>query len=106
MDVDVRTEQDVDLERTRLLGYGTPALADQFGIAEYEVKYGISLCNPVEKEGTPIQNPGLHLMCFEVKEKDVEVDTYNQFGPERLALDMPEVKRELCVPSSKIAPVP
>ena len=91
------------------------SIADQFGTHDYEVKYGVTLCNPVEKQvveedgsvtTTPIQNPGLHLMCFDVKggEKvNVEVNTNNQFGPESLTVYKP---KELCVPSFKIAPEP
>lgn len=84
------------------------SIADQFGTADYEVKDGKWLCNPVEKqvggEVTPIKNPDWHLMCFEIEEKDVEVYTYNQFGPETLVVDKPKVKLELCVPSKKTAP--
>ena len=87
------------------------SIADQFGTTDYEVKNGKWLCNPVEKrvveeDGsitiTPIQNPGLHLMCFDVKPREkqnAEVNTNNQFGRERLVVDK---QRELCVPSEKI----
>ena len=91
---------------------GSVTLEDQFQKAEFAVKfgkYGKYLCNPVEKtvtdEGgttatTGIQNENIHLMCFEVQGPGVAVtvQTDNQFGPETLEVDEPEL---LCLPSEK-----
>lgn len=80
------------------------SVADQFGVKDLEVKHAKSLCNPVEKthDGieTQVQNPEMHLMCFDVKngeKQDIEVNTNNQFGAGSMVVHKP---KELCVPST------
>jgi hypothetical protein len=77
-------------------------LVDQFGALATEVIKSERLCNPVARDGTPIQNPLRHLECFKIKpQKVVQTATVvNAFGTETVTT---KKAVSLCVPSSKNA---
>ena len=61
------------------------------------------LCTPVQKNGEPVKNPTVHLMCYlghgsprTVSRRGVFVT--DQFGPRRVDTGH---ERELCIPSEK-----
>ena len=80
----------------------TVRLRDQFKQSEAQVIRPRYLCNPVQKNHTPIVDPDLHYMCFEIIQ-NVEpalpdVHTSNQFGRQ---LVRPIQTELLCLPSTK-----
>jgi hypothetical protein len=83
----------------------TVTLVDQFGTIQAEVKKSERFCNPVARDGTPIQNPERHLECFKIKAPKVSqvVTVTNAFGVETVTTKKPV---SLCVPSSKNAEPP
>lgn len=80
-------------------------LVDQFGTIQTEVIKSERFCNPVARDGTPIQNPLRHLECFKIKPQKVAqtVNVVNAFGTETVAT---KKAVSLCVPSSKNAQPP
>ncbi len=79
-------------------------LRDQFGRERVRVLQPVRLCNPVQKNGVPIQHPVQHLVCYSIRNlggrfRPRLVRVRNQFGTEIVAAVSP---RTLCVPSLKI----
>lgn len=80
-------------------------LKDQFHIENVNVAKPLRLCNPVQKNSTPIQHPVRHLVCYQIKDvrkrrfRQRIVLVRNQFGTEIVRATKP---RTLCVPSLKI----
>jgi hypothetical protein len=79
-------------------------LRDQFGSERVKVLQPVRLCNPVQKNGVPIQHPVQHLVCYSIKDLGGRfrarlVRVRNQFGTEIVAAVSP---RTLCVPSLKV----
>ena len=80
-------------------------LSDQFESKNIKVSRPVTLCNPVDKDGSGIGDPEGHLVCYDLKEvkgekrldrRDVLVE--NQFGDLILSARQPD---SLCVPSTK-----
>lgn len=91
---------------------GFVTLADQFEKVIVRVLNPDALCNPVSKDNRPIQDPKVHLACYQIWERrfpqlfspfprDVYVE--NQFQKGNLTVLRP---RSLCVPSEKGIPPP
>ena len=77
-------------------------LVDQFKQSQAQVIQPRYLCNPVRKNNTPIVDPNLHYLCFDIVQNVdpalPDVHTSNQFGRQLLR----PVKTELlCLPSKK-----
>lgn len=75
---------------------------DQFGTRTLTLKKIISLCTPVSKNGSNIQDPTRHLLCYQVKpatRAPSPIYVTNQFGSQTM-----KANREgaFCVPSTKI----
>jgi hypothetical protein len=81
------------------------ALVDQFGTIQTDVLKSERFCNPVARDGTPIQHPLRHLECFKIKPQKVvqTVSVVNDFGTETVTT---KKAVSLCVPSSKNAQPP
>jgi hypothetical protein len=96
---------------------GTPAFAknttisvtDQFDALprQLALRKPRHLCNPVDKNGESIKNPGVHLLCYQSRPARGErkhvrrtgLYINNQFGPLRLDT----IKEgEFCIPSTKM----
>ncbi|HEV7672571.1 MAG TPA: hypothetical protein VGS22_28975 [Thermoanaerobaculia bacterium] len=77
-------------------------LKDQFGGVHATVIKPRYLCNPVVKNGEPLDDPNLHLVCYETAEASDDpahtVLTEDQFGQLKLRVESPNL---LCVPASK-----
>lgn len=92
-------------------------LVDQFIEAQlpvakrFDLKKPTRLCAPVDKNGSGIKHPVNHLVCYQAKPvagqprhaRQPGLYLADQFGAVRLDTVQDE---ELCVPSSKILPVP
>jgi len=87
-------------------------VTDQFNqTREENVSAPKRLCTPVEKNGEPIRNSAVHLMCYQVKAvkeppqpkpmKVLGLFLNNQLAPERVDTTTPD---QFCVPSTKILP--
>jgi hypothetical protein len=78
------------------------SLRDQFGTQQAVVGEPEYLCNPASKNGSGIQNPAGHLVCYELGEVDPfserRVSVRDQFGLQTLTVEDPS---KLCVPSRK-----
>lgn len=76
---------------------------DQFGHADTQVFEPRLLCNPVSKNGEPVPQPEVHLVCYRIQDEPPHVPrkvlVQNQFGEMVLQT---EVEDLLCVPSTKI----
>jgi len=92
---------DVKGARTR----GDVTSTDQFGDLLVEIKKPARLCAPADANGTPINDPAIHLMCYRVKTNPrkllagSDLLVANQFENVRVVLSGP---REICVPSRVI----
>jgi hypothetical protein len=78
---------------------------DQTGAFNVEVKKPYLLCNPDNKNGSPIVDASLHYCCYKVKSTTkvkADYDITDQFGPLRLQTKKPFLQ---CNPCSK-APAP
>jgi subtilisin family serine protease len=74
-------------------------LTDQFGTDETHIGKPVLFCTPVDKNDEGIQEPGRHLVCYQIdprKSARRSVVVGNQFGSENLKIRTP---RTLCVPS-------
>jgi hypothetical protein len=80
----------------------TVTLRDQFGRQQVVVGEPEYLCNPASKNGSGIQNPTRHLVCYELEGVDPfrerRASLRDQFGVQTFTVDDPT---KLCVPSSK-----
>lgn len=80
-------------------------LSDQFHVERAKVVRPVLLCNPAQKNSTPVQHPVRHLVCYRIKDVGKRrfrpriVRVQNQFGTEIVRATKP---RTLCVPSLKI----
>jgi uncharacterized repeat protein (TIGR01451 family) len=82
-------------------------LTDQFTTERVNVVRPEAFCNPVDKDGSGINDPSAHLACYKIhdvrgdefpKFKKERVDVTDQFGTHRLLL---KKTRSLCLPASK-----
>jgi hypothetical protein len=75
-------------------------LFDQFGSEQTQVMKPVFLCNPVSKNGEPIQDRLNHLKCYALRPKRTRqtVTVTNQFGTKTVKLGRSKL---LCVPSAK-----
>lgn len=74
---------------------------DEFGSSRLKVLKPALLCNPVSKNGTKIQHPREHLVCYTISPRELarrSVTIRNQFGRARWWVGRAET---LCVPSTK-----
>lgn len=80
----------------------TVRLRDQFGLSDDDVIRPRYLCNPVHKNNTPIVDPEIHLVCYQIVEHTPVqahlLEVKNQFGVQLVKVEQPEL---LCLPSSK-----
>ncbi|HXU34029.1 MAG TPA: hypothetical protein VN851_25945 [Thermoanaerobaculia bacterium] len=80
----------------------TVKLKDQFGGVSAVVVKPRLLCNPVVKNDEPLDDPNLHLVCYETAEAAADLGhtvlTEDQFGQLKLRVENPNL---LCVPASK-----
>jgi hypothetical protein len=83
----------------------TAVVEDQFGIAERKVFMPQLLCNPASKDGSEINDPEAHLVCYQIinrgngpKDEHIEVAITDQFG--ELTLEVVE-PRLMCLPATK-----
>jgi uncharacterized delta-60 repeat protein len=79
-------------------------LRDQFGRQVVVVEEPEYLCNPASKNGSGIQNPAAHLVCYELDGVDPfasrRASLRDQFGVQTFSVVRPT---KLCVPSRKRA---
>jgi hypothetical protein len=82
-------------------------LADQFNTQRVNVVRPETFCNPVDKDGSGINNPTGHLTCYKIRDvrgdefpkfRKQRVEASDQFGTHTLLL---KKIRTLCLPSSK-----
>jgi hypothetical protein len=82
-------------------------LADQFNTQRVNVVRPETFCNPVDKDGSGINNPAGHLTCYKIRDvrgdefpkfRKQRVEVSDQFGTHTLLL---KKIRTLCLPSSK-----
>jgi hypothetical protein len=77
-------------------------LSDQFGVQNGQAVRPRYLCNPVKKNGSPVPNPNLHYVCYDLTIPAIPVRSAritNQFH----TLDVRvQQARLLCLPSSKV----
>jgi hypothetical protein len=76
-------------------------LTDEFGSRRATVLRPALLCNPVSKNGSTIQHPRRHLVCYTITPREWvgrSVIVRNQFGRASLRVGRAQT---LCVPSSK-----
>ena len=82
-------------------------LTDQFTTERVNVVRPEAFCNPVDKDGSGINDPSAHLACYKIhdvrgdefpKFKKERVDVTDQFGTHSLLL---KKTRSLCLPASK-----
>ena len=78
-------------------------LKDQFQSWGASVVIAQSVCTPVSKNGSPVDNERLHMVCYRIesaqdKAVDRIVEMTNQFGKSRYRVDKATT---LCVPSYK-----
>ncbi len=77
-------------------------LKDQFESVGDRLVRARYLCNPVQKNNTPIVDPDIHLVCYEILENPIppphSVELTNQFGTSFAKVQKPEL---LCLPSKK-----
>lgn len=80
-------------------------LADAYETKTTTVIKPDTFCNPVSKNGEPINDPTAHLRCYKIKDvkgqakfPGDDVASANQFGPEQVRLTKAAT---LCVPSEK-----
>lgn len=82
-------------------------LADQFNTQRVNVVRPETFCNPVDKDGSGINNPTAHLTCYKIRDvrgdefpkfRKRRVEASDQFGTHTLLL---KKIRTLCLPSSK-----
>ena len=80
---------------------GRVLLTDQFGHKQVSIGAAVRLCAPVDKNGSQIQHPATHLVCYQIggAEVNVRVEVKNQFERKKMKAISPEL---LCVPSSKV----
>jgi hypothetical protein len=80
-------------------------LADQYGPRTVIVKKPAQLCVPTAMDGSPIEDPARHLMCYAVRAipraKATGIAVSNDFGDVTLNL---RNAVELCVPSTLLPP--
>ena len=80
----------------------TAGAADQFGTRALAIRKPVSLCNPASKNGSAVQDPNRHLLCYAVRpavEGASLVYVNNQFGPHTMKLNR---EGSFCVPSLKV----
>jgi uncharacterized repeat protein (TIGR01451 family) len=85
-------------------------LTDQFNTERVNVVRREAFCNPVDKDGSGINDPSAHLACYKIR--DVRGDEFPKFTKERVEVTdqfgtrtlLLKKIRSLCLPSSK-APV-
>ncbi len=82
-------------------GLGPVRLTDQFGAETVQVGRAIQLCTPVDKDGSQIQHPVSHLVCYRITGANASlgVEVKNQFERRELVV---RSARSLCVPSTKV----
>ncbi len=77
-------------------------LADQFLSSVGLLGRPRMLCNPVSKNGEPIQNKEYHLVCYELKADEKpqkrEVATYSQLDKLKIVTGEPRI---MCLPVEK-----
>jgi len=80
---------------------GRVLVTDQFGHKRVTIGAAVQLCTPVDKDGSQIQHPVSHLVCYQIAgaEVNVRVEVKNQFERKKIKAISPEL---LCVPSSKV----
>jgi len=81
------------------------SVVDQTILTTVDLKKPYLLCNPVSKNGGPINDPALHYCCYKAKaaaKVKANYDITDQFGPLRLGTNKPFL---LCNPCTK-APAP
>ena len=93
-------------ERTRLPKGILVDLEDQFTLELLvEVKKAVEICAPTDKNGEAVRNPFSHLVCYNVRSREVadaDVSVTNQFtDDEGQELRVKGKIRRLCVPSLK-----
>jgi hypothetical protein len=84
-------------------------VADQFETKEAILEKPISLCNPVDKNGEGVPDPGCHLVCYRLQDparpimEPRPVTVTDQFGTLDLLAISGSCRRVgvLCVPSTK-----
>lgn len=92
--------------RTREIGFPrfesrSVTLTDAFTTETVVVRRPARLCNPADKNNEGINNPAVHLMCYDIEAGPFarrNVLVRNQFGDQTLAVVRPE---NLCVPAEK-----
>jgi len=81
---------------------GVP-IVDQVGNFSCDVKKPFLLCNPAQKNGSPIVDANLHYCCYKVKctpnKIPTQFDVTDQYGPLRLETGK---AFHLCNPCSKV----
>ncbi|OFW66077.1 MAG: hypothetical protein A2Z12_10320 [Actinobacteria bacterium RBG_16_68_21] len=85
----------------RLGQLGAVNLKDQFGRTTTQVGNAVQLCTPVDKDGSTIQHPVSHLVCYQITgpEVNTRVQFKNQFERTKIKAIRPEL---VCVPSAKV----
>jgi len=81
---------------------GAVKLTDQFGVQNgVQVGNPVRLCAPVDKDGSRIEHPVAHLVCYQIEgaRVDVRVLIKNQFERTKLVAKQANA---LCVPSAKV----
>ena len=80
---------------------GRVLVTDQFGHKRVSIGAAVRLCTPVDKNGSQIQHPVSHLVCYQIAgaEVNVRVEVKNQFERKKMKAINPEL---LCVPSAKV----
>jgi hypothetical protein len=82
-------------------------LTDQFNTERVNVVRPEAFCNPVDKDGSGINDPSAHLACYKIRDvrgdefpkfEQRRVEVGDQFGTHTLLL---KKTRTLCLPSSK-----
>jgi len=76
-------------------------VVDQTLATTVDIKKPYLLCNPVSKNGGPINDPALHYCCYKAKaasKASANYDITDQFGPLRLETKKPFL---LCNPCTK-----
>ena len=77
-------------------------VVDQVGAFTIEAKKPFLLCDPANKNGSPIVDPLLHYCCYKAKSATkvkANFDVTDQFGPLQLGTKKPFL---LCNPCSKL----
>jgi hypothetical protein len=89
-------------------------VSDQFETKDMTVKRPFMICNPVDKDGEPIQNPVCHLTCYKIADvrgqtgfQQQEAIIEDEFGTANVGTNanVKEFCRKsavLCVPSLKV----